>query len=144
MRIRTRRATTNIALMVGSAAIVVALAFALGVLLGRDGESSRRGPAILSCLEGQFGTAVTTSEADLDVVAAGAGELGIAVEFARNSVDVAVERSEADARRTLRAYGLFLTDPGRGQLERVGSAVVAFDKTPTSDEHDRVRACVAG
>jgi hypothetical protein len=110
---------------------------------GSSGSSSQSGARILSCLQERYPSA-SDAEDDLDYIAQAAGDKGIAVEFPRNSVDIAVERSEADAKQTMKAYGLFLSDAGEDQLTRVGSAVVAFDKTPTAEEFGPVEACVRG
>ena len=58
---------------------------------------------------------------------------------------VIFERSESDARRTEEAYRLFAEGFGttvQDILERRGSVVVYWDKTPNEDEQARLDGCL--
>lgn len=120
----------------------------LGLLAGCGGSSSgasdtspQSGTQILSCLQERYPSASDSEH--LDYIAQEAGDKGIAIDFPRNRVTIAVERSESDAKHTLQTYESFLpSGAGTDQLTRIGTAVVAFDKTPTAEEFGSIKACV--
>lgn len=90
----------------------------------------------MACLETTEAD-VSTSEEDLDLVAADAGEGGIYVDFGENSLNIALERSGGDAQGTKRAYRVFydaLEASTEGIPERKGNAVLAWDKMPSDAE----------
>lgn len=133
--------STNAIICIGAAGLILAVWF-VGFRGGDDDSSS--GTAIFACLEQHYEGRVSDEPDDLDYVAQDAGDKGIHVDFERNSLNIAVERSESDAEQTLKAYRLFLTDASSDQLSREGTVVMAYDKTPRADELEPVMSCVQG
>lgn len=121
----------------------------LGVLLiaGCGGDDATQTPPasgqeIFACLRDRFPARASDANERLDYIAQAAGDKGIRVTFERNDLNVAVERSESDAKRTLKAYQVFLEGASADQLFRAGRAVVAFDRTPAAAELEPVRKCL--
>jgi hypothetical protein len=108
-----------------------------------SGDSTKSGAEIFDCLNAQAGSAkVSDQKDDLDLLAQAAGDRGIAVNWDKNELNLAVERSEQDAKQTLKGYEIFIADAGHRQLERMGNVVVAFSKTPNDEELALVDACL--
>jgi hypothetical protein len=120
----------------------------LGVALGGcgGGGASYALDDTVSCLQGN-GISVSTDEDDLDFVAQDAGEGALEAEIGENTVTVAFERSENDAKRTEAAYKIFagaLDTPVEDILNRRGNAVVAWENTPSDFESSQLDDCLSG
>jgi hypothetical protein len=93
---------------------------------------------------------VKVGSEDLDAVAADAGDAGILVEWiyrGGNTANIAVERSDADAENTERAYELFAEGFGTNTealLHRRGNVVVLYDKSPDADESGLIDTRIEG
>jgi hypothetical protein len=78
---------------------------------------------------------------NVDRIAQEAGVGALAAIFARNRVDIVVERTDHDASSTVRAYE-GLSAGLKMRLEQTGPVVAAYTKTPTLREKRAVSQCV--
>lgn len=85
---------------------------------------------------------IRTSE-NVDPIAKEAGVGALAAGFARNQVNIAVERTDDEARSTVRAYERS-AEAAKMRLEQTGPVVAAYAKTPTSQEKQAISRCVKG
>ena len=81
---------------------------------------------------------MTTRQSDLGTIAAGAGVGGVQVRADSNEIQIAAERSEADAEDTQQKAEA----SGLAGVERIGTVVVAYNKTPTPEESSPVHDCL--
>jgi hypothetical protein len=116
--------------------LVFALGFALAAC-GGGGGGSYSLDATKSCLEGK-NLSASSSQDDLDVLAAQAGEGGLYVEFSETqNANVAFERGETDAKNTEAAYKVFVEGFGGevgDTIKRKGNVVIAWNKEPSEDD----------
>ena len=118
---------------------------AVGVQSSTDRKSESEGArpidfdALVVCLND---AGLDTSQEDADFLASAAGIGGVQVNYERNELNIAVERSPEDAENTLRNYQGFIQSSTEGQLKRVGTAAVAYNKTPTPEETQPVDKCL--
>lgn len=111
---------------------------------GGVSEPAAAKDASASCLD-DAGAEVETRESELDYIAEDAGEGAFRVVLGEREATVVFERTEKDARRTEQAYELFtkaLGGPSDDILERRGTVVISWDKTPTADDQEIVRGCL--
>lgn len=85
---------------------------------------------------------IRTSE-NVDPIAEEAGVGALAAVFARNNVNIAVERTANEASSTVRAYE-GSTQGRKMRLEQTGSVVAAYANTPTSQEKRTISRCAKG
>jgi hypothetical protein len=138
---------------------LVPISMALAALAGcggGDGAERLSAREIAACLKHErppretAWVDVKVGSKDLDIVAADAGEAGILVEWiyrGGNTANIAVERSDADAENTERAYEAFGEGFGinlEESLIRRGNVVVFYDKTPDPDEARLIDTCIGG
>jgi hypothetical protein len=86
---------------------------------------------------------VSTEEENLDLIARKAGVGGVQVLSPHNELQIAAERSEGDAEATASQYENFSSAFGSGHIERVGTVVLAYSKTPIPEESQPVEMCLA-
>jgi hypothetical protein len=112
-------------------------------LLGACGGGDEQPPTadvqrLATCLRGKGFSAVTTSESKLDKIAAGAGVGGVQFLADSNEIQIAAERSESDAEDTQQKAEA----SGLSSVERIGTVVVAYNKTPSPEESSPVHDCL--
>jgi hypothetical protein len=100
------------------------------------GDTHYNASAVKTCLQ-RAGASV--SEADADRIAADAGQRGYLVTIGSNRLNMAFERNSSDAADTENAYKA-VSDGDT--LQREGNVVMAWDKTPNSEEKEQIENCL--
>jgi hypothetical protein len=85
---------------------------------------------------------IRTSE-NVDPIAREAQVGAVAAVFARNHVNIVVERTADEANSTVQAYERS-TGNRKMRLEQTGAVVAAYAKTPTSQEKQAISRCAKG
>jgi hypothetical protein len=83
---------------------------------------------------------VETNREEIDYVAQDAGVGALSADIAENTVTLVFERSDSDANQTAAAYGAFGADDEH--LDKRGSVVVVWDKSPTDEEKSVIDDCL--
>lgn len=120
------------------------LAVVLAVLVAGCGSGGSgkiiAGTTLSDCLGHASGlVGVSTAKDDMDLIAQDAGDMGIHLAWEKNAANVVVERTASDAQQSAKGYRAFGVTGDR--LLVSGNVVVAFDKSPTGEEHDGVTRC---
>src|SRR4051812_16172930 len=76
------------------------------------------------------GYEVSTKNDDLDLISERAGQGAVSFSSDNQEVQISVERSASDADDTAKQYEAF----GGTHVDKYGNVVVAYNKTPTSQE----------
>ena len=109
------------------------------------GEGSYSRDATAACLQ-SAGSAVSTSEADLDFVADEATGGGIHASVGSMFVTIAFGQTTHDAELTESAYrsvSQSFGEPVDEVISRHGNAVLRWDKPPTDDERSTAERCLS-
>lgn len=130
----------SVRLIRGRAASSIALVLAIAAGCGGGSETYSLEPSV-NCLREAGATDVSTSEDDLDYIAAAAREGAVRGEVSGTEVHVAFERNADDAADTADAYKIFGVDGEK--LAQEGNVVIAWSSTPTDKERETVESCLS-